>query len=272
MKFFIILLSVHFGVVATKGTDRTFIGSTPAASDVRNFLQIPLADSIDFIRWKIVLSENSYQLNCNYGIGKPNTNGFINGGKTITLKGTLNREKDVYKLLNGQRSLMMVSLNDDLFHLLDKNKKLLIGNGGWSYTLNNASPKHLSVLNFTSDKAIARDSMVFDGRTPCGVPGIVEQGKNCYKLKWRITLYPKAGNEIAKCKILGTGMRPYGKAGKWNIVNAKNGKVVYEISDDDGKPLLHLLKLDENVLAFIDSDGKLLVGNEDFSYTLNRVK
>ena len=167
MKFFVILLSVHFWVIATKGTDRIFIGSTPAAADVRNFLQIPLADSIDFIRWKIVLSENSYQLNCNYGIGKPNTNGFINGGKTITLKGTLNREKDVYKLLNGQRPLMMVSLNDDLFHLLDKNKKLLIGNGGWSYTLNNASPKHLSVLNLTSNKAIAPRRTRSGNRSGC---------------------------------------------------------------------------------------------------------
>jgi hypothetical protein len=26
-----------------------------------------------------------YTLNCNYGIGKPNTNGFINGGKKIEL-------------------------------------------------------------------------------------------------------------------------------------------------------------------------------------------
>src|SRR6476660_8560791 len=110
MKFFIILLSVHFGVVATKGTDRTFIGSTPAASDVRNFLQIPLADSIDFIRWKIVLSENSYQLNCNYGIGKPNTNGFINGGKTITLTGVLRKEKTTYTFQNGNKILKTAQL------------------------------------------------------------------------------------------------------------------------------------------------------------------
>jgi hypothetical protein len=32
---------------------------------------------------------------------------------------------------------------------------------------------------------------------------------------------------------------------------------------------LNLLKGDDNIL-FVDADGRLLVGNEDFSYTLNR--
>ena len=272
MKFFIILLSVHFSVVTVKGTDRIFIGSTPAAADVKQFLQIPLSDSIDFIRWKIILAENSYKLNCNYGIGKQGTNGFINGGKTIQLTGKLNVAKDLYQLFNGSRTLMMISLNNDLLHLLDHQKKLLVGNGGWSYTLNNISPQHLSSLNITADSNIERDSMVFDGRTPCGVPGIVEPGKVCYKLKWRVTFYPKTVNEDAKCKILGTGMRPYGIIAQWNIVNRKNGKIIYDVSDANGKALLHLLKLDDNVLAFLDDDGKLLVGDEDFSYTLNRVK
>jgi len=31
------------------------------------------------------------------------------------------------------------------------------------------------------------------------------------------------------------------------------------------------LKTDENVLVFTDDTGKLLVGDEDFSYTLSRV-
>ncbi len=35
---------------------------------------------------------------------------------------------------------------------------------------------------------------------------------------------------------------------------------------------LYLLKGDDNILFFVDPNGRLLVGNEDFSYTLNRRK
>ena len=40
--------------------------------------------------------------------------------------------------------------------------------------------------------------------------------------------------------------------------------------DEKGKPFIHLLKLDEGVLIFTDAAGNLLVGDLDFSYTLNR--
>jgi hypothetical protein len=36
------------------------------------------------------------------------------------------------------------------------------------------------------------------------------------------------------------------------------------------KKTLSLLAADENVLFFLDKNQKLYVGNEDFSYTLNR--
>ena len=42
------------------------------------------------------------------------------------------------------------------------------------------------------------------------------------------------------------------------------------MNDDKGNGLLYLLKLDEHILVFTDAHEKLLVGNEDFSYTLNR--
>jgi len=273
MKLVAFFLFAQFLVCTAKGTDKIFIGSTPAAAAVRNFLGIAMSDSIDFIRWKITFGEASYELTCNYGIGKPNTNGFINGGKHIQLKGRLSSEKNIYRLLNEATSLFILNLNNDLIHLLDNNKKFLVGNGGWSYTLNNIAPEHLNSLNIVPSSGVPKDSMVFDGRTPCGVPGIVEEGKLCYKLKWRITLYQKAENsEFGKCRILGTGMRPYGKIGNWTIVYRADRKIFYELTDEYNKPLLHLLKLDDNILLFTDTAGKLLVGNEDFSYTLNRVK
>jgi len=89
-RFFLILLASCAG-----GKESTYIGSTPATSNVvRSFLGIPFSDSIDFIRWKITMLDNKYSLQCNYGIGKPNTNGFISNGKWIALRGGLKKEKN----------------------------------------------------------------------------------------------------------------------------------------------------------------------------------
>lgn len=34
----------------------------------------------------------------------------------------------------------------------------------------------------------------------------------------------------------------------------------------------HLVQVDDNILVFTDKEGNLLVGNDEFSYTLNRRK
>lgn len=57
--------------------------------------------------------------------------------------------------------------------------------------------------------------------------------------------------------------------GSWKIIAGKNGRTIYQLNDEDGNGFLYLLKLDEHVLVFTDAKGKLLVGDEDFSYTLN---
>ena len=69
----------------------------------------------------------------------------------------------------------------------------------------------------------------------------------------------------------GTPWRKEGvKTGTWEIITGKNGTITYRLNDDNGKAFLYLLKLDEHILVFTDKDGKLLVGDKDFSYTLNR--
>ncbi len=54
------------------------------------------------------------------------------------------------------------------------------------------------------------------------------------------------------------------------MTTENDGRVVYALSDQNGKSFIHLLKLDEGVLIFTDVKGNLLVGDHDFSYTLNR--
>jgi hypothetical protein len=57
----------------------------------------------------------------------------------------------------------------------------------------------------------------------------------------------------------------------WKTIIGKGGRIVYRLNDDKENGFLYLLKLDENILMFTDAQGNLLVGNEDFSYTMNRV-
>jgi hypothetical protein len=274
MKIVISLLSMVLSVSGAGSGEKIYTASTPAAPVIRSFLGIPLADSIDFIRWKITFSGNHYTLHCNYGLSKPNTNGFINGGGKIDLEGALKKEKNIYQLRNGNKILTMAELNSDLLHLLDADNSLLIGNGGWSYAINNMSPSVSDQINSNvqTKQTVLKDSMAFEGRTPCGVPGIIAPGAECYKLKWYVVFYASTGNnQPTTYRLFGTPYRKEGgRKGNWKIVTGKDGRIIYQLYDESGKAFINMLKTDGNILVFTDANGKLLVGNEDFSYTLNK--
>jgi hypothetical protein len=269
MKIFFTLLSFTLIVSCANSKETNYTASTPAAPIVRKFLGISLTDSIDFIRWKLSLSELKYTLECNYGLGKPNTNGFYDGGKKVVIRGAVRRDNstNVYVLQHGDHTLTLIELNANLLHIANKDNTLLIGGGGWSYALNNTTPIASDQFKLTAKQSAIKDSVAFEGRTPCGVPGIIPEGKLCYKLKWYLVLYSNHS-----FRILGTGYRAEGgKRGSWKI-NANKGRIVYELNDEKtGEPFIHLLKLDEGVLIFTDEKGNLLVGDHDFSFTLNRI-
>jgi len=216
MKFGILSLSLLFIIFCTNEKENSYTGSTPANNTIRSFLGISLSDSIDFIRWKLIFREHEYILSCNYGIGKPSTNGFINGGSKIELKGTLKKEKNNYLLQNGNKTLKLAELNKTLLHLLNNDNSLMIGNGGWSYTLNNITPLNTDKVNATVQQSILKDSMAFEGRTPCRG---LDSRPECYKLKWYIVLYADSKtNQPTTFNIKGTVYRATnGKAGLWEI-------------------------------------------------------
>ena len=272
MNIIATIFSFILFVSCTSAKETNYTASTPAAPIVREFLGISSTDSIDFIRWKLSLTDIKYSLECNYGIGKPNTNGFYDGGKKITFSGTVKREGYNYTLVNGNKSLKLAELNLNLLHVLNNDNTLLVGNGGWSYVLNNMAPSATNKFNMMAKQMVLKDSIVFEGRTPCGVPHIIEPGKECYKLKWYLVLYPTKTNEPATYRILGTPYRREdgGKKGNWKITTGKDGRIVYQLNDENENPFIYLLKLDEGVLMFTDAKGNLLVGDHDFSYALNR--
>lgn len=253
---------------------KNYTGSTPADNVVRQFLNIPVSDSIDFIRWRLNIEDDSkYTLQCNYGIGKPNTNGFYDGGKKTEINGKLVKENSILNLMNGDKFLKLAELNENLLHILNEDNSMLVGNGGWSYTLNNIKAVLTDKLNITAKNSLIKDSVTYDGRTPCKIPGVIPPGTECYKLKWRIILYAKTdNNKEGDYKILGTPWRKDGgRKGNWTIISGKDGRITYQLNDEKQNGFLHLLILDENILVFTDQKGKLLAGDEDFSYTLNRI-
>jgi hypothetical protein len=254
----------------TSEKEKNYTGSTPAAPEIRTFLGISLTDSIDFIRWKVSLQNDHYSLHCHYGIGKPNTNGFINGGKQVRLQGRLNKKENIYLLQQDDKILYLLELNNNLVHLLDAQQKLLTGNGGWSYTLNNEIPLPDGGLNLFPGEESLPDSAIFQGRTPCLPFAYAKQGPHCYKLKWWLVLYahPQTGKP-ATYYLKGTVVDHERKSGTWSIHRGQNGRIIYHLRSAENE-VLELVKLDENILAFADREGMLLTGNEDFSYTLNR--
>ena len=274
MKLVIALLSMILNVGCANPGEGTYTASTPGGTVVKSFLGIPLNDSIDFIRWKIIFSGNRYTMHCNYGIGKPNTNGFINGGKKVDLEGELRKEQDIYVLRNGDKILRMAEINRDVLHVLDADNNPLVGNGGWSYAINNIFPSLTNqITGVVQHKQTAlKDSMAYEGRTPCGVPGIIPPGMECYKLKWYIVFYANPqNNQPTTYRLYGTPNRIEGGIkGEWRITTGSDGRIIYQLYNDAGKVFINLLRTDENILLFTDSGGKLLVGNEDFSYSLSK--
>jgi hypothetical protein len=63
--------------------------------------------------------------------------------------------------------------------------------------------------------------------------------------------------------------------GKWTTLKGLGQSataVVYQLDPDQPDRTIYLLVGDRNTLFFLDKEGRLLKGDENFSYTLNRVQ
>ena len=250
-----------------------YTGSTPAGPEVRHFLGIPLSDSVDFIRWMLTINDNQYTLDCNYGLSKPNTAGFINNGKMIKLSGLVSNKNNIYQFGNKNSYLNVAIININILQLLDDNKNMLVGNGGWSYTLNNtAVVATTNSINVNPSYMPFKDSLLLEGRTPCAIPGLLQEGTVCYKLKWLIVMYNNGKSNTGSYIVFSNlWSRQQKKSGTWSFIKNNGNYSFYQLTDANKKLPFFLVKMDDNIFMFADKDGSLLVGDEDFSYTLNRI-
>jgi hypothetical protein len=274
MKILYSLLAMTVIYLSASGKEPVYRGSTPAHPEVKDFLGISLTDSIDFIRWNMVIYSDRYNLDCKYGISKGGTNGFSDE-KKVSFSGPLSKHGNYYHLQQGNKTFYILEINSNLLHLLDKNKSLLVGNGGYSYALNIDTPVKTDQFNLQLKPTPAESSMTFQGRTPCQeLSRLLGLNKSaaCDKMKWYIILYvdPVTGKPSYYLK----GGRGYKKEtmtrGHWEISQRRDGKMIYKLDPEKKASAVYLLKADDNILFFTDPEGNLLVGNENFSYTLNR--
>lgn len=283
-----------------------FQGNTPCSAQARALPQIPSDPDCEQMIWSLILYQDSetgtpttYQLNAAYGMSKPNTNDLLDGGTSIVMDGkwtiTTGTKSDpeatVYQLNpdDPPNVVSFLRVDENLLHVLDSEKELLIGNGAWSYTLNrmdNQNPAQSADLPASFPNPPTRPPLpsmpadsaifgVFDGRSPCHEL-VVELLKtppspDCLKIKMRLTLYQDAATGAPGTYLI-IGTSTYHE-GKWTLLNGMDGDpnaVIYQLHLDDGHAPVSLLGVDENHLFLLDRDLHLLVGNELFSYTLSR--
>ena len=142
-------------------------------------------------------------------------------------------------------------------------------------------------------------SIVFAGTTPCSnvvrplhdinpEPDCALEECKCMMVEWELVLYTDAGTkEPTRYKLTGinrhtvkeTNMysEPGVKSeveGSWAIVRGTKTNpdaTLYQLNPGKAGKTLSFLKLSDNLLHIVDQHGQLMIGNEFFSYTLNRI-
>ena len=281
-----------------------FEGITPCSSLTRPLPQIPVDTDCELMIWRIVFYQDSatgvpttYGLESAYGVSQANTTGPRGGGTRITMNGkwdTANGTKvdpqaEVYRLYSedSQVAVSFVKLNNDLLHVLNRDQTLMVGNAAWSYTLNRTDNRPALVIGEQSPGPTStRPPLpemppgstilgVFEGRLPCHEIVFeatrVAPFDGCAKIKSRLTLYQDQATG-APTSYLYMGTSSF-REGTWSIVHGTAidpDVAVYQLHLEGSQEPMSFLKADENHLFLLDENGKLLVGNALFSYTLSR--
>jgi hypothetical protein len=284
-----------------------FTATTPCNDTTKGLLRIPAGEPCEMIKWNLTIRKDSiaadarFNLVYNYGLTKQGTREVAAGGKSMTVHGKLsagqgipgNGKAAVYHLLTEDTGIKLFFLRPDpnILHLLDKNSRLMIGNGAWSYTLNRTKPVPLSPvkpeIQAYRKAAISSDSLVvgvFDGRMPCNpllreLHGIT--GEGCQVIKCRLTLYQdikthEPSNFLLHTVYVGKGDTRYASTGKWRMLagpKSDPAAIVYQLLPESKAVYsLDFIRGDDNVLFLLDKDWNLIPGNEYASHTMNRIK
>jgi hypothetical protein len=200
----------------------------------------------------------------------------------------------VYELSGA---VFLYKVDAGILQVLNPDRSLMIGNGGWSFTLNRMpqaeeplswlwrSPRtwvrwlFRPEMSYPIGRLASGPSVygVFEGRSPC--QAIARELKlsvdpDCAKVKWRVTLYQDPETQAPTTyTVEGSLYRSGARAGHWSVVQGNRkgaGPIVYQLASTSAEPALFVGKGDDNVLFLLDQNLHPLIGRDDFSYTLNR--
>jgi hypothetical protein len=277
----------------------TFVGTTPCDDAIRSLLQLPVDAKADLIEWELTLHQApaansgtpSYQLRYAYGPAVPNRPGLAADAPRRQRSGSWTRSTGtgitLYRLSDG---LSLQRISDNIFHVLNTDGSLMVGNGGWSYTLGRrdalepaVDPALIAGDPGDEGRTISPLSSgphvfgVFEGRTPCqAVARVLESAARpgCWKAKWRMTLFqdPQT-HKPTTYKLEGTLFRSAAREGQWRVASGTPDDpkaTVYELTPSSGQREMRLLKGDDNVLFFLDEQRRPLTGTARNAYTLDR--
>jgi len=292
-----VLAVVSIAPLNRASSENVFTGTSPCADFVKPFLRIPSDVKCDRIKWQLSVSPDSrtYELTREYGFHVDNRTYRSHGSESMRgmLKPTKGRASDpeatVFQLSGDtSQSISFAVIDENVLHLLDTNQRLTIGDSGASYTINklhaSASKGRESLYQtgaFRENGATAKTS--FSGRSPC--QEIARELKHpvpadCFKLKWALELRRDPQTLVPTTyKLRGTLYRKdateteHPREGKWKVIRGTKtypNAVVYQLDAFGSDGPIYLLRADDGILFFLDNNGRVLVGDTDFSYTLNR--
>jgi hypothetical protein len=275
-----------------------YVGSTPCSEAIRTLLGIPRDANAELIEWELTLTEAAnvpatYHLRFRFGPTRPNQPGLDATAASLEHRGTWRtgaaRVKSGTGVVMLDNGLSLLKVSDAILHALDADGRLMVGTGGWSYTLvrrdavePDVDMRLVAADPGDPDRTVTRATGpqvfgIFDGRTPC--QGIarelgVEARPGCWKAKWRLTLFqdPKT-RQPSRYRIEGTVYGSGSREGSWRIVHGIQGlpeAEVYELAAVNGESTAFFLKGDDRVLFFLDRNRRPMNGNARNAYTLDR--
>lgn len=269
-----------------------YVGSSPAGQEILQTLGIDRTGTLDLIEWHLLLrgSERSgdFDLQLDYGRAANGSPGLDTQAAHTRRQGTWTSENvpgiagRVLRLAGGPD---LVQVTPDVLHVLNVHGTLMVGDGGWSYTLSRepaAEPiPDPAVLASQPDMsyrllplATGADTFgVFEGRTPCrGIAALlaIVPPDSCVKVKWRITLsQDPESSRPTRYRIEGSLHRQTAREGTWSMTRATLGNTVIRLAATAAEAEMQLLVGDADVLFILDDSGHPIVGHALHSYTLN---
>jgi hypothetical protein len=155
----------------------------------------------------------------------------------------------------------LLKLNDNIFQIISKDKKIVPGGAGYANTLNRVDPVKQKSIDFKPENNSVSKEMELTGRTPLKpfdkLLDIVDN-EDHDKIKWIIKFHADGTMDVRR-----TLEHIADYKGTWTASNN-----VYKL-DFEGH-VLYLLKASDDVYYFMTIEDGLLVGNQEFGMSLIR--